>query len=151
MWTQKIKLLISLPKVLRGLCLKNLRKDWVWYHQRKCELSFPSTAWLGIPKHGVGNRKTVFQNLRQDFVRKRCSRYFAFEIATSEFWKPSWFNLESGFRFWSWGGCSREATSRIRRRSIIYITEVVYTVLNRSSVHSICDRPNPRRHVNCIH
>jgi hypothetical protein len=29
------------------------------------------------------------------------------------------------------------------KRSIIYITEVVYTVPNRSSVHSICDRPNP--------
>jgi len=41
--------------------------------------------------------------------------------------------------------------SRIRRRCITYITEILYTVLNKSSVHSICDRPNPRRHVNCIH
>ena len=38
-WTLKIKLLISLPKVLRGHCLKNLRKDLDWYHQRKCDLS----------------------------------------------------------------------------------------------------------------
>jgi hypothetical protein len=58
---------------------------------------------------------------------------------------------QSGFRFWSWWGCQWEATSRIRRRIIIYITEVVYTVPNRSSVHSICDRPYPRWHVNCIH
>jgi len=66
---------------------------------------------------------------------------------------------QSGFRFWTW------SPSRIRRRSVIYITEVVDTVPNsviyitevvdtvpnRSSVHSLCDRTNPRRHVNCIH
>jgi len=34
---------------------------------------------------------------------------------------------------------------------VFYITEVVYTELNRSSVQSICNRPNLRRHVNCIH
>jgi len=34
---------------------------------------------------------------------------------------------------------------------VIYITEVVYTVLNRSSVQSIRNRPNLRRHVNYIH
>ena len=46
--------------------------------------------------------------------------------------------------------CWREATSRPRRRCIIYIAEVVFTVLNRSSVDSICNRPNLRRHLNCI-
>jgi hypothetical protein len=81
----------------------------------------------------------------------RCSRYFAFEIATSEFGKPNLFNFQSGFRFWSWGGCVWEATLRIQRWSIINITEVVYTVSSRSSVHSICDRPSRGRHVNCIH
>jgi hypothetical protein len=45
--------------------------------------------------------------------------------------------FQSSFRFWSWGWCQWEPTSRIRRRNIIYIAEVVYT--------------NPRRHVNCIH
>jgi len=39
----------------------------------------------------------------------------------------------------------------IRRQNILFITEAVHTVLNRSSVHSSSDRPNPRRHVNCIH
>jgi len=110
MWTLKIKLLISLPKVFRGHCLKNLRKDFDWYHQRKCDLSFPSPAWLGVPYYGLDNCETVFQDFGARFwdnilSANRCFRYFAFEIATSEFWKPNLFNFQSGFRFWSWEGC----------------------------------------------
>jgi len=61
MWTLKIKLLISLPKVLLGHWLKNWRKDLDWYHQRKCDLSFPSPTWISVPYYGVDNCETVFQ------------------------------------------------------------------------------------------
>jgi len=72
MWTLKIKLLISVPKVLRGNFLKNSRKEFDWYHQRKCALWFPSPAGLDVPYYGV--------DTGQDFVRIRKWMFQIFRI-----------------------------------------------------------------------
>ena len=127
MWTLKIKLLISLPKVLGGNCVKNWSKDLEWYHQRTCDLSFPFSAWLIQNRSAYGYSILRVQNLNVGFLKDRM------------YW-----DCQSGLRIWSCRGFWREAPSRLWRRCIIYITEVLYSVLNRSSVRSICDRPNPR-------
>ena len=63
---------MSLPKVLRGHCFKNFRKDVELYHQRKCDLSFPFSSGLNVLYSGVGNWGTAFQ----DFVRTWMSKIF---------------------------------------------------------------------------
>jgi hypothetical protein len=96
-------------------------------------ISFSCLTWCTILR--TGRLRNCVSRFWDKFLSANgCSEYFAFEIATSEFRKPNLFNFQSGFRFWSF-----------------HITEVVYTVPNRSSVHSICGRPNPRLHVHCIH
>ena len=84
--TLKIKLLISLAKVMRGHCLKNSKKDLDWYHERKCDLSFPSPAWLLYHSTRWTIAK-LFKILVQDFVRTSMFEYSTSKIATSDLWK----------------------------------------------------------------
>ena len=94
MWTLKIKLLISLLKVLRAHCLKNLEKDLDWCHQRKCDLSFRSPAWLAVPYYMVDNCKTVFQDFRTKFCPHMDGRnilHWKSQRRISE--RPNLFNL----------------------------------------------------------
>jgi hypothetical protein len=80
----------------------------------------------------------------------RCSTCFAFEIAASKFWKTKFIPFSIRLQILILRRVLMRSNITNPKRSIIYITEVVYTVPNTSSVHSICDRPNPRRRVNCI-
>jgi hypothetical protein len=80
----------------------------------------------------------------------RCSRYSAFEIATSEFWKTKFIQFSIRLQILILKRVLMRSNITNPKWSIIYITEVVYTAPNRSSVHSIRDRPNPIRHGNCI-
>jgi len=152
MWTLKIKLLISLPQVLRGHCLNNVRKDLEWYHQRKCDLSFLSPAWLAVPYYGVDNCETVFQ----DFSTRFCPHMDVqnTSLLTTKrriFERLILFNFSTRLHILILRKVLMRSKITNRKTGIIYIAELVYTVPNRSSVHSICDRHNPKQRANCIH
>jgi hypothetical protein len=101
---------------------------------------------------GWTTAKLSFKILVQDFVRTWMLKTFPIQNRNVGFLEDKIYSIcQSGFRSWSWGGCEWEATSRIPRWSFIYITDIVYTVPNRSLVHSIYARRNLRGHVNCIH
>jgi len=81
-----------------------------------------------------------------------CSKYASYSKSHHRtFEGPNLFNLSIRLQILILRGCWRKARSQIRGRSIVYITEVVYTVLKRSSVHSKCYGPNSRRYNDCIH
>jgi len=90
MWTLKIKLLISLPQFLRGNCLKNLRQDSDWYHQRKCDLS-PIISLFFLTcctiLRGGQLRNWVSRFWYKILSGHGCLKHFPFKIATSDFWK----------------------------------------------------------------
>ena len=75
-------------KSLRGRCLKNLRKDLHWYHQRKCDLSYPS------PHYGVDNCETVFQHFGARFCPHMDVQNIShFEVQRRDSERPNLFNL----------------------------------------------------------
>jgi len=148
MWTLKIKLLISLPKVLRGHCLKNFRKDLDWYHQRKFDLSFPSPAWLDVPYYRVDNSKLYFKTLGKVFVRKYMYQIFRIWNRNVRIVKIKFIRFSIRLEI--------VILRRVLMRSNITNPKTECYLHYRGSVycteqeHSICYRPYPRRHVNFI-
>jgi len=61
-------------------------------------ISFSCLTWCTILRGGQ-LRNCVSRFWDKILSTNGCSRYFTFEIATSEIWKPNLFNFQSGFRF----------------------------------------------------
>ena len=85
-------------------------------------ISFP--PWLNVLYCAAGNCENLFHRFRLKTVSPHGSSQFRIQNRNVGLWR------------------TREAKSRTRRQCIIHILEVVFTVVNRSSVQSICNRPN---------
>jgi len=69
MWTLKIKLLMSLPNVLRGHCFNRWTEDLDWYDQRKYDLSFLFCLTQCTVPHGGQLRNLVSPISVEDCLR----------------------------------------------------------------------------------
>jgi hypothetical protein len=103
-----------------------------WYHQRKCDLSFPFPAGLAVPYYGVDNCETVISV--QDFVHTWMLKIFRISHRNVGFLKEQIYSIcQSGFRFLSW------------RRSIIYRGSICCTEQEFSRFYMRSPQPETTR------